>query len=73
MKQALAAVLKAIAGVAAVVCILTPVAGLGIVVFVIAFPVAVIAGVAGSHLSDDESGGGYWPEDPKNDGPSGSG
>jgi len=68
MKQGLASVLKAIAGIAAVVCLLTPVAGMGILVFVIALIVAIIAGVIGSHLSGDDDQGGYWPKDPNSSG-----
>lgn len=64
MKQGVASVLKAIAGIAAVVCLLTPVAGMGILVFVIALIVAIIAGVTGSHLSDDDGQSGYWPKGP---------
>ena len=52
MKQGLATLLKAVAGIAALVCVMTPVSGIGIVVFVIALFVAIIAGVTGSHLSD---------------------
>lgn len=63
MKQALSSVLKAVAGIAAVVCLLTPVGGVGILVFVIAGIVAIIAGVIGSHLSDDDDQSG-WPQDP---------
>ena len=64
MKQGLASVLKAIAGIAAVVCLLTPVTGMGVFVFVIALVVAITAGVIGSHLSDDDDQGGYWPKGP---------
>lgn len=64
MKQVLASILKALAGIAAVVCLLTPVAGMGIVVFLIALFVAIIAGVTGSHLSDDDDHDRYHPEDP---------
>jgi hypothetical protein len=31
---------------------------------VIALIVAIIAGVMGSHLSDDDDQSGYWPKDP---------
>jgi hypothetical protein len=68
MKQGLASVLKAIAGIAFLVFLLTPVTGLGMPVCVIALFVAIIAGVTGSHLSDDDNPGGYWPKDP-NSGP----
>lgn len=68
MKQGLASILKAIAGIAALVCLLTPVTGLGMLVFVIALFVAIIAGVTGSHLSEDDNSAGYWPKDP-NSGP----
>ena len=64
MKQGVASILKAIAGIAALVCLLTPVTGMGILVFVIALIVAIIAGVIGSHLSDDDSQSGYWPKGP---------
>jgi hypothetical protein len=64
MKQGVASILKAIAGIAALVCLLTPVTGMGILVFVIALIVAIIAGVMGSHLSDDDSQSGYWPKGP---------
>ena len=59
MKQALASILKVIAGIAAVVCLLTPVRGMGMLVFAIALVVAIIAGVIGSHLSDDDNQTGY--------------
>jgi hypothetical protein len=45
MKQGLASVLKAIAGIAVVVCLLLPVTGMGVLVFVIALIIAIIAGV----------------------------
>jgi len=64
MKQGLATILKAVAGIAAIVCLLTPVTGTGILVFVIALFVAIIAGVTASHLSDGGDHGGYWPKDP---------
>ena len=64
MKHALASLLKAIAGIAAVVCLLSPVTAMGVLVFVIALIVAIIAGVMGSHLSDDDDQSGYWPKDP---------
>jgi len=65
MKQALASVLKAVAGIAAVVCLLSPVRGMGMLVFAIALVVAIIAGVTGSHLSDDNNQSGYWPKGPQ--------
>lgn len=65
MKQGLGIMLKAIAGIAVVVCVLSPMTGMGAIVFVIALFVAIIAGVTGSHLSDNEDHGGYWPTDPK--------
>ncbi len=68
MKQALATILKAVAGIAALVCLLTPVTGMGVVVFVIALFVAIIAGVTGSHLSDADDQGGFWPNDPNSSG-----
>jgi len=66
MKQALAGLLKAIAGIAGLVFLLAPITDLGVVAMFIAAPVAVIAAVASSHLSDDEdnSNSGYWPKDP---------
>jgi hypothetical protein len=70
MKQGLASILKAVAGIAALVCLLTPVSGMGVLVFVIALFVAIIAGVTGSHLTDDEDHGGYWPKDPNSPGSS---
>jgi hypothetical protein len=65
MKQVLGTILRAIAGIAAVVCVLSPMTGMGALVFVIALFVAIIAGVTGSHLRNDEDQGGYWPTDPK--------
>jgi hypothetical protein len=41
------------------------VTGLGVLVFVVALFVAIIAGVTGGHLSDDEDHHGYWPTDPQ--------
>lgn len=66
MKQALAGLLKAIAGIAGLVFLLAPITDMGVIVMFIAAPVAVIAAVASSHLSDDEdnSNSGYWPKDP---------
>lgn len=69
MKQGLAWTLKAIAGTAGVVALLTPVAGLGIVVFAVSLIVAIIAGATGSNLSDENQGG-YWPKGPNASGPS---
>jgi hypothetical protein len=37
---------------------------MGILVFLIALFVVIIAVVTGSHLSDDDDLGGYWPKDP---------
>ena len=37
---------------------------MGLLLFVIALFVAIVAGVTGGHLSDDEDRGGYWPKDP---------
>ena len=69
MKQELAGLLKAVAGIAGVVFILAPMTGMGILVAVIALVVAIIAGVTGSHLCDDEDqGGGYWPKGPNSSG-----
>jgi hypothetical protein len=68
MKQLLARVLKALAGIAVVVALLTPVAGLGIVVFAISLIVAIVAGAIGSNLSDEEDQGSYWPKGPNSSG-----
>lgn len=68
MKQVLAHILKALAGIAVVVALLTPVAGLGIVVFAISLIVAIIAGAIGTNLSDEEDQGGYWPKGPNSSG-----
>jgi hypothetical protein len=71
MKQGLTSLLKAIAGIAGVVFLLAPVTSMGILVTVIALVVAIIAGVTGSHLSDDDDqSGGYWPKGPNSSGPS---
>lgn len=70
MKQGLGSLLKALAGIAVVVCLLTPVTGMGFLVFVVALFVAIIAGVMGSHLRDAEGHGGYWPIDPNSSKPS---
>lgn len=64
MKQALASVLKAVAGIAGLVFLLAPVTGMGILVSVIGLVVAIIAEVTSSHLSDDDGQRGYWPKDP---------
>jgi len=63
MKQAFGTILKAVAGIAAVVCVLLPMTGRGALVFVIALFIAITAGVTGSHLSNDEEHGGYWQKD----------
>jgi hypothetical protein len=70
MKQGLATVLKAVAGLAGVVALLAPVTDAGLVITGIAILVAMIAGVFGIHLSDDDGGqgGGYWPQDPNSSG-----
>ena len=68
MKQGLVRILKALAGIAAVVALLTPVAGMGIVVFAISLIVAIIAGAIGFNLSDEEDQGGYWPKGPNSSG-----
>lgn len=64
MKEGLASILKVVAGIAAVVCLLSPVTGMGILVFVVALFVAIIAGVTGHHLSEHDDQGGYWPKGP---------
>jgi len=58
MKQGLASILKALAGISAVVALRMPVAGMGIVVFIISLFVAIIAGALGFNLSDEEDQGG---------------
>jgi hypothetical protein len=69
MKQLLASVLKAVAGIAGLVFLLAPITGMGILVSVIALVVAIIAGVTSSHLNDDEDqSGGYWPKGPDSSG-----
>jgi len=69
MKQLLASVLKAVAGIAGLVFLLAPITGMGILVSVIALVVAIIAGVTSSHLTDDENqSGGYWPKGPDSSG-----
>ena len=57
MKQMLASVLKAVAGIAGLVFLLAPITGMGILVSVIALVVAIIAGITSSHLNDDEVSG----------------
>jgi len=64
MKQALASVLKAVAGIAGLVFLLAPVTGMGILVSVIGLVVAIVGGVTSSHLSDDDGQSGYWPKGP---------
>ena len=66
MKQAVASILKAVAGIAGLVFLLAPITDMGILVSVVAIVVAIIAGVMGHHLSDEDSSGnsGYWPKDP---------
>jgi hypothetical protein len=55
--------------VAGLVFLLAPITGKGILLSVIALVVAIIAGVTGSHLSDDDDqGGGYWPKGPDSSG-----
>jgi hypothetical protein len=67
MKRGLAGILKGVAGMAFIVFLLAPVAGMGIVVCISALFVAVIAGAVGSNLNDDDEGSnsGYWPRDPR--------
>src|SRR5215813_7928728 len=60
VKTGLGTILKAVAGGAGLVCLLTPLTGLGVLVFVFALFVAIIAGVTGTHLSGKPHGG-YWP------------
>lgn len=64
MKQALAKTLKTIAGIAGVVFFFAPFTNKGIVVSAAALLVAIITGVVGAHLSEDEGSSGYWPKDP---------
>ncbi len=65
MKHGLGSALRAVAGIAGVVFLLAPITSMGILVSVIALMVAVITGVLGSQLSDDEDDhSGYWPKDP---------
>jgi len=67
VKTGLGSILKAVAGIAGLVCLLTPVTGLGVLVFVVALFVAIIAGVTGFHLSGKDHGG-YWPTRPNSSG-----
>jgi len=66
MKQGLATALKAVAGLAGTVALLAPITDTGLVITGMALLVAIIAGVIGIHLSDDDDDqrGGYWPQDP---------
>lgn len=64
MKRGLGSVLKAVAGIAGLVFLVAPLTSIGILVSVIALVVAIITGVLGSHLNDDEEHSGYWPKDP---------
>jgi hypothetical protein len=66
MKHGLATVLKAVAGLACVVALMAPITDTGLVITGIALLAAIIAGVTGIRLSDDDEGqrGGYWPQDP---------
>jgi hypothetical protein len=64
MKQGLAKILKIVAGMAALACLLAPLTDMGMLVFAVAFVVAISTGVASSHLGDDEDHSGYWPKDP---------
>jgi hypothetical protein len=70
MKNGLSGILKAVAGIAGLVFLVAPFTAMGIFVSVVALIVAIIAAVAGSHLSDDEdnSNSGYWPKDPRSQG-----
>ncbi len=71
MKQGLATVLKAVAGLAGFVALMAPITDSGLVITGIALLVAIIAGVIGIHLSDDDDegqSGGYWPSDPNTSG-----
>jgi hypothetical protein len=54
MKQGRDGILKAIAGVAGVVFLLTPITDMGISESLVALVIAIAAGVAGSRLGDDE-------------------
>ena len=70
MKQGLASLLKVIAGIAGLVFLLAPFTSMGILVAVIALVVAIMAGVTGIHLSNDEDqSGGYWPKGPNSSEP----
>jgi len=63
MKQGLGSILKVVAGIATLVCLLSPVTGMGMLVFVVALFVAMIAGVTSSHLGEGDDQGGFWPKD----------
>jgi hypothetical protein len=67
MKNALATILKAVAGLAGVVFLMAPVTDMGVIVSMIALAVAITTGIMGVHLSDDDrsnNDSGYWPKDP---------
>jgi hypothetical protein len=64
MKHGLGSALKVVAGIAGLVFLLSPLTSMGILVSVIALVVAIITGVLGSHLSEDDEQSGYWPKDP---------
>jgi len=66
MRQGLATVLKIVAGLASLVALLAPLTtGTGWLITGVALLVAIITGVIGTHLSDDDQGqSGYWPQDP---------
>ncbi len=61
----LAFILKSVAGIAGVVFFFAPITDTGILISLVALVVAIITGVLGSHLSDDEGQSGYWPVDPR--------
>jgi hypothetical protein len=65
MRQGLATVLKIVAGLAGLVALLAPMTtGTGWLIIGVAALVAIITGVIGAHLSDDDQGqSGYWPQD----------
>ena len=65
MKQVLAFIFKGIAGIAGVVFFFAPITDTGILISLVALVVAIITGVLGSHLSDEEGQSGYWPGDPR--------
>ena len=62
--QGLGSVLKIVAGIAGLVCLMAPITDMGILASIIALIVAIITGVLGVHLSDDKGHSGYWPKDP---------